>query len=182
VFILNPRDRDDIRLGEGSYPADVDWGQQGAKRPGRFHIIRCHAHALRQIFFPMATIEHAALWTHDLERARSFYEQYFDAQAGARYVNEQKQFTSYFLSFASGARLEIMHKPTVEAMLTTEDAEWQGYAHLAFSVGSEQKVDALTERLRTDGYEIVGAPRRTGDGYYESVVLDPDGNHVEITV
>lgn len=130
----------------------------------------------------MATIEHAALWTRDLERSRSFYERYFDAQAGARYVNEQKQFTSYFLSFASGARLELMHTPTVEAVLPAEDAEWQGYAHVAFSVGSEQKVDALTKRLRDDGYEVVGEPRRTGDGYYESVVLDPDGNRVEITV
>jgi len=118
----------------------------------------------------------------DLERSRSFYERYFGAQAGVRYVNEQKQFTSYFLSFASGARLELMHTPTVEAALTAEDAELQGYAHLAFSVGSKQKVDALTERLRDDGYDVVGEPRRTGDGYYESVVLDPDGNHVEITV
>lgn len=130
----------------------------------------------------MATIEHAALWTPDLERARRFYERYFDAQAGARYENEQKQFTSYFLRFASGARLELMHKPTVAAALTAKNAESHGYAHLAFSVGSAQEVDALTERLRSDGYDVVGEPRRTGDGYYESVVLDPDGNRVEITI
>ena len=130
----------------------------------------------------MPIIEHAALWTLDLERARSFYERYFKAQAGPRYVNAQKQFTTYFLSFASGARLEIMHKPTVAAALASEGSERQGYAHLAFSVGSEQAVDNLTERLHSDGYEVVDGPRRTGDGYYESVVLDPDGNRVEITV
>lgn len=121
----------------------------------------------------MATIEHAALWTRDLEGARAFYERYFDAQAGSRYVNP------HFLRFASGARLELMHKPTVAAALAGETRE---YAHLAFSVGSEQEVEALTERLRSDGYAVVGEPRRTGDGYYESVVLDPDGNRIEITV
>ena len=78
----------------------------------------------------MPIIEHAALWTLDLERARSFYERYFEAQAGPRYVNAQKQFTTYFLSFASGARLEIMHKPTVAAALVSDGSERQGYAHL----------------------------------------------------
>lgn len=130
----------------------------------------------------MARIEHAALWTPDLERARRFYERYFDAEAGSRYENEQKQFTSYFLRFASGARLELMHPPTIAQALVADDAEPQGYAHLAFSVGSEQAVDALTERLRRDGYVVASEPRWTGDGYYESVVLDPDGNPVEITV
>lgn len=132
----------------------------------------------------MPSIEHAALWTPDLERARHFYERYFDARAGARYENPRKQFTSYFLSFTSGARLELMHKPTVAAALAGDapGTEREGYAHLAFSVGSEAAVDALTDRLRADGYRIAGDPRRTGDGYYESVVQDPDGNLVEITV
>ena len=130
----------------------------------------------------MPRIEHAALWTPDLERARRFYEQYFDAEAGPRYDNEQKQFSSYFLRFASGARLELMHKPTVAKAIEADGAEPHGYAHLAFSVGSEQAVDQLTERLRRDGFVVAGEPRRTGDGYYESVILDPDGNPVEITV
>lgn len=130
----------------------------------------------------MARIEHAALWTSDLEQSRSFYERYFDADAGPRYQNENEQFTSYFLRFDTGARLELMHKPTVASVPLSDGTDREGYAHLAFSVGSEQAVDHLTETLRQDGYEVAGEPRRTGDGYYESVVLDPDGNPVEITV
>ena len=127
----------------------------------------------------MASIEHAALWTADLERSRVFYEAYFGAIAGPKYENPAKRFTSYFLSFNSGARLELMHNPTVTEVLSKQ--HHLGYAHLAFAVGSETNVNALTERLRNDGYPIAGEPRWTGDGYYESVVQDPDGNLVEIT-
>jgi lactoylglutathione lyase len=130
----------------------------------------------------MPTIEHAALWTPDLERARTFYEQYFGGTAGPRYENPTKQFTSYFLHFDAGARLELMHRPDILDAGVGSDREALGYAHLAFSVGSEQAVDRLTERLRQDGYAVAGEPRRTGDGYYESVILDPDGNRIEITV
>jgi lactoylglutathione lyase len=128
----------------------------------------------------MPEIEHAALWTPDLERARAFYEHYFDATAGEKYVNPEKDFSSYFLTFDSGARLELMHTPAMAA--AREDAPAVGYAHIAVSVGSEQEVDALTERLREDGYTVCSSPRRTGDGYYESVVLDPDDNRVEMTI
>ena len=124
-------------------------------------------------------IEHIAIWTQDLEGLRSFYERYFQAEAGPRYVNPAKQFESYFLRFSSGARLELMRKPEIAVR---SGAEALGYAHLAVSVGSEAEVNALTERLRADGHPIVGEARRTGDGYYESVVLDPDGNRIEITV
>jgi len=130
----------------------------------------------------MAQIEHAALWTSDLEQAREFYETYFGAEAGTRYRNEKKDFTSYFLSFDSGARLELMHTSDLEEASASEGTELEGYDHLALSVGSEAEVDRRTRTLRRDGYEVVGEPRRTGDGYYESVVLDPDGNRVEITV
>lgn len=129
----------------------------------------------------MPSIEHAALWTADLDRSRAFYERTFGAIAGPRYHNPTKRFTSTFLRFASGARLELMHHPDV-ARAVYDGPEPLGYAHLAFSVGSEDAVDALTDRLREDGVAVVGEPRRTGDGYYESVVLDPDGNRVEITV
>ncbi len=126
-------------------------------------------------------IEHIAIWTRDLERLKAFYETYFQARAGNKYVNPQKQFESYFLVFPSGARLELMRMPAVlEASTTTEP--FTGYAHLAFAAGSPEAVDALTDRLRQDGYQVVSAPRRTGDGYYESVVLDPDGNRIEIVV
>jgi len=125
-------------------------------------------------------IEHVALWTQDLERLRAFYERYFAATAGAHYENTRKQFQSYFLAFENGARIELMCSPRVGRLTTGE--ERVGYAHLAVALGSEGAVDALTQRLRTDGYAVIDGPRRTGDGYYESVVLDPDGNRIELTV
>jgi lactoylglutathione lyase len=124
-------------------------------------------------------IEHIALWTHDLERSKSFYATYFEGQANDKYINTTKQFESYFLTFDDGARLELMQ------MLTIADGLHQqriGWAHIAVSIGSKSGVDELTERLRTDGYTIDSEPRTTGDGYYESIVLDPDGNRIEITV
>jgi lactoylglutathione lyase len=125
-------------------------------------------------------IEHVALWTRDIERLRAFYERYFGATAGGRYENQRKQFQSYFLSFEDGARLELMHSPRIG----DADARKEriGYAHLALSLGSEAAVDALTGRLRADGYAVIDGPRHTGDGYYESVVLDPDGNRIELSV
>jgi lactoylglutathione lyase len=124
-------------------------------------------------------IEHVALWTRDLERLRAFYERWFDARAGETYENAERGFVSYFLTFESGARLELMR------MASTPDgapAQSIGLAHLAISVGSEQRVDELTAALAREGHEVLDGPRRTGDGYYESVVLDPDGNRIEITV
>jgi lactoylglutathione lyase len=125
-------------------------------------------------------IEHIAIWTHDLERLKTFYETYFEGQANDKYVSAEKRFESYFLTFASGARLELMQMPTV--LQSRDEGQTLGYAHLAFSVGSEADVDALTAQLQEAGYKVVSNPRRTGDGYYESCVLDPDGNRVEITL
>jgi lactoylglutathione lyase len=127
-------------------------------------------------------IEHIAIWTNDLERLKSFYEKYFHILVGEKYVNPKKGFESYFLSFDSGCRLEIMTMPGINPRDKDVLKQFQGLTHYAISVGSKEKVDSLTEVLRTDGFQIVGEPRTTGDGYYESVVLDPDGNRVEITV
>ena len=127
----------------------------------------------------MPRIEHAALWTPDLEGARTFYEMYFDATAGEKYVNPDKDFSSYFLTFDDGARLELMHTPD---LAPTAAPPTVGYAHVAIALGSEAAVDRLTARLQADGYPVLDGPRRTGDGYYESVVEDPDGNRVELTV
>ena len=124
-------------------------------------------------------IEHVAFWTLNLERLRSFYQTYFHAEFNEKYVNEEEGFESYFLTFEKDPRLEIMNKPGVHAELFELVV---GHSHLAFSVGSEKAVDELTVRLEKDGFPVLRRPRRTGDGYYESVVADPDGNHVEITV
>jgi lactoylglutathione lyase len=127
-------------------------------------------------------IEHIAVWTRNLEELKAFYETYFQARAGDKYVNPGKGFESYFLTFASGARLELMRMPAIPASLNDPQRQFTGYIHLAVSVGSQAAVDALTARLGRDGCRVVDGPRHTGDGYYESCVLDPDGNRVEITV
>lgn len=127
-------------------------------------------------------INHFALWTQNIERLKIFYETYFEAQAGPKYTNPAKRFQSYFLSFTSGARLELMQRPDIPASRNDPQAQFTGYIHLSISTGSEQEVDRLAARLREAGYPVIDGPRRTGDGYYESVVLDPDGNRIEITV
>lgn len=129
----------------------------------------------------MPKIEHIAIRTPDLKRSRRFYEKYFDAKAGPVYHNPDKNFSSYFLEFETGARLELMHQPAGNPSVKVDQENPRGYAHLAISVGSEEAVNNLTEKLRTDGYRVKGEPRRTGDGYWESVVLDPDENLLEIT-
>jgi lactoylglutathione lyase len=127
-------------------------------------------------------IEHLALWVRDLETMRQFYENYFGVVANDKYVNTTKNFSSYFLTFpAGGARLEIMHRPGIPDTANDPVAQFSGLIHFAVSVGSEAAVDTLTEQLRSAGYTILGEPRRTGDGYYESVVLDPERNRIEIT-
>ena len=126
-------------------------------------------------------IEHLAIWAKDLEKMRRFYTTYFNMTSNEKYENTQKQFTSYFLSFENAeTRIELMHNPSVVEVMTDKGVEI-GLAHLAISVGSKEKVDQLTTRLRANGFSIVGEPRTTGDGYYESVVLDCEGNRIEIT-
>ena len=127
-------------------------------------------------------IEHVAIWTRHLEELRAFYETYFHAVSGPRYVNEKNGFESYFLTLASGARLELMHMAAVPPTRNDREAQFTGYIHVAIAVGSAAAVDRLTARLREDGYAVASEPRTTGDGYYESAVFDPDGNRVEITV
>ncbi len=125
-------------------------------------------------------IEHIAIWTADLEGMRKFYLQFFDLQANDKYYNPTKKFSSYFLSFTDGARIELMHRPDVSEYVK-ESGSLLGLTHFAISVGSKEKVDLLTESIREAGYTIIGEPRTTGDGYYESVIADPEGNWIEIT-
>ena len=126
-------------------------------------------------------IEHISLWVRDLETVKIFYCTYFQAVSNQKYANEHTGFSSYFLSFGKDkTRIELMNRADISE--TSGKNRVFGLAHFAFSVGSKEAVNALTERLRADDYTIAGEPRTTGDGYYESVVLDPEGNLVEITV
>ena len=125
-------------------------------------------------------IEHIAFWVKDLERMKNFYREYFNMTCGEKYVNRSKRFSSYFLAFDSGARIEIMHRPDISEQVG-RTGEKYGLTHLAISVGTKEKVNELTELIRNDGFEIIGEPRMTGDGCYESIISDPEGNHIEIT-
>ena len=168
-------------------------------------------------------IEHVAIWVKDIDKVCEFYRKYFGGEVQPLYHNPVKQFTSRFITFDDGARLEIMHRPDINVGTLTESkpdlacvsretqprfpsknelahfyletegcrpmakpeaqhAEHFGFAHLSFSVGSKEKVDSLTQQMSDEGTTIVGQPRTTGDGYYESVVLDPEGNRIEITI
>ncbi len=125
-------------------------------------------------------IEHVAVWADDLQRLRDFYVAWFGARCGDRYENPAKGFSSYFLYFDDDtARLELMHSDF--ATVRGHAGPSAGFAHLAFSLGSREAVDALTARLHAAGHRVLSAPRVTGDGYYESVVEDPEGNMIELT-
>jgi lactoylglutathione lyase len=125
-------------------------------------------------------IDHLAIWTYNLEVLRDFYMHYFDASSTEIYYNHSKEFRSYFLIFDGDCRIEIMEMPNIGKSKNDPLKHYTGLAHFAINVGSKNEVDNLTETLRNDGFHIVSEPRTTGDGYYESVVLDPDGNRVEI--
>ncbi|TFH37421.1 MAG: glyoxalase [Anaerolineales bacterium] len=127
-------------------------------------------------------IEHLAIWANDIEKLREFYVKYFGLKQDDKYSNQRKGFSSYFLSFESGARLEIMQMSSVEGSGRDPVKHYAGFAHLAISVGSKEKVNLLTSLLKTDGYIVLDGPRTTGDSYYESIVLDPEDNRIEITV
>lgn len=125
-------------------------------------------------------IEHVALYVNNLENARDFFVKYLDAKSNEGYHNPNTNFSSYFLSFDEGARIEIMNKPDVPDL--PKDPVRTGYAHIAFSVESQEKVDELTAKLRADGYEVLSGPRVIGDGYYESCIVAVEQNQIEITV
>ena len=129
----------------------------------------------------MPRIEHVALWVQDLEAMAAFYAQTFGGTPGPLYRNEAKGFASRFVALDSGARLELMSTHTLAPVAHAPGAQRMGLTHLAIALGSEAAVDALTAQLRAAGHPVLDGPRRTGDGYYESVVLDPEGNRLELT-
>ena len=124
-------------------------------------------------------IEHVAMYVNNMERARDFFIKYFGGKSNDGYHNEKTGFRSFFISFDDGARLEIMNRPEMDD--TPKTVYRTGYVHVAFSVGSKEKVDELTKRIKYDGYEVISGPRTTGDGYYESCIVDFEGNQIEIT-
>lgn len=124
-------------------------------------------------------IEHIALYVNNLEAARDFFARFLGGKPNDGYHNPRTDFRSYFITFDGGARLELMTKPEMEDQEKLLNRT--GYAHIAFSVGSKEKVDELTEKLRVGGYKVVSGPRTTGDGYYESCVVAIEGNQIEIT-
>ena len=126
-------------------------------------------------------LEHLALWTPRLETLRDFYVSRLGCTSGPLYASRTRPFRSYFLTFPGGGRLELMEQPGLGAAPAGAAPGRTGYAHFALTLGSEEAVRTATERLRAAGVRVVGEPRRTGDGYYESVVLDPDGNRIELT-
>ena len=126
-------------------------------------------------------IDHVAIYVNNLEKTKEFYVKYFQAKTNEKYHNKNTGLQTYFLSFPdSETRLEIMTRPELSAR---EDKTMnEGFIHLAFSVGSKEKVDELTERLVKDGFRCLSGPRTTGDGYYESCIVGIEGNQIEITI
>ncbi len=128
------------------------------------------------------TLEHVAIWTNNLERLKAYYVTYFNGLPNGKYRNEKKGFESYFLTFASGARLELMYRPDIPTNANdTVIQQHQGIIHLAFGVNTRQEVDEKARQLKQDGHIILSGPRKTGDGYYEFETLDPDNNRLEVT-
>lgn len=125
-------------------------------------------------------IEHIAMYVNDLEKTKHFFETYFNAVSNNGYHNPKTDFRSYFLSFDNGTRLEIMNKPQMND--TKKTLTQMGFVHIAFSVGSKEKVESLTKLMQKDGYEVVSGPRTTGDGYYESCIIGIEGNQIELTI
>lgn len=124
-------------------------------------------------------IEHIAMYVKDIEAAREFFVKYLGGTSNDEYHNNTTDFQSYFISFDDGARLELMTRPELADL--EKPLNRTGYIHIAFSVGSKDAVDTLTDRLKEDGFEVVSGPRTTGDGYYESCIAIIEGNQIEIT-
>jgi lactoylglutathione lyase len=125
-------------------------------------------------------IEHVALWARDIEGLRDFYVGSLGGRSGPLYENPRTGFRSYFISFGEGARLELMRRPAAAPRAESPEEPLFGLAHVALRLGSRDAVDATVARLAGQGVAVLGAPRVTGDGYYEAVIADPEGNRIEL--
>ena len=126
-------------------------------------------------------IAHIAIWTNDLEKEKSFYLKHFKCSANHKYENKAKGFESYFLNFDGNCKIELMRRIDIAPNKNDSGEQHPGLTHFAISVGSEKAVDIITEGIKKEGYKVISGPRKTGDGYYESCILDPEGNRIEIT-
>ncbi|HEX2969832.1 MAG TPA: VOC family protein [Bacteroidales bacterium] len=126
-------------------------------------------------------LDHVAIWTKNLESVKDFYIKYFEGSSNNKYINSETGFESYFITFKSGSRIEIMRKPGIPDNLNDEVKQHQGLIHLAFGVESTEHVVCMCDKMKKDGVTILRGPRKTGDGYFEFEALDPDGNRIEVT-
>lgn len=127
-------------------------------------------------------LDHIAIWTGNLELLKDYYVNFFDGVANSKYVNRETMFESYFISFGSGCRIELMQRPGVPSnMNDTVGKQHTGIIHIAFGMKSMEQVVAKSEELRGAGFRILRGPRITGDGYFEFETLDPDNNRIEVT-
>ena len=125
-------------------------------------------------------LEHVAIWTGQPEELKSYYCRFFGGISNEKYFNPIKNFTSYFISFQNGARLEIMSRPDIPVNLNDPSKQYTGIIHLSFDPGTVADVDAMADLIRQSGYPILSGPRKTGDGYYEFETYDPDCNRIEV--
>lgn len=127
------------------------------------------------------TIDHVAIWTTRLRQLKDYYVKYFNGKANKKYINKETLFESYFITFDSGARLELMKKPDIPGNLNDRvDKQHQGIIHISFAVESMEMVTAKSKELSEAGFKILRGPRKTGDGYFEFETLDPDNNRIEV--
>lgn len=128
------------------------------------------------------TIDHVAIWTTHLEKLKNYYVKYFNGWANEKYTNSEKHFESYFVTFDSGTRLELMQMPGIpENLNDTILKQHQGIIHLAFGLENIDLVNEKLNELEKAGFKILRGPRKTGDGYYEFETLDPDNNRIEVS-
>jgi lactoylglutathione lyase len=127
-------------------------------------------------------IDHVAIWTDQLERLKDYYVKFFNGRANKKYVNSERHFESYFVSFDSGSRLELMQMPGIPPNLNdTVEKQYSGLIHLSFGMETMGMVDEKLNELKRNGFKILKGPRITGDGYYEFETLDPDNNRIEVS-
>ncbi|MBP1039916.1 VOC family protein [Vagococcus sp. BWB3-3] len=122
-------------------------------------------------------VEHIGIWVKDIENMKAFYEKYFNAHSNDLYHNQKTGFKSYFLELEQGCRIEL----TTKQHLSNRISDSLGYTHLAIAVGTKENVDQMTSTFIQDGFPLLNGPRTTGDGYYEAVIQDPEGNLIELT-